>query len=59
MNVCDAKEIPYIDVNFDVDTKQPVINMHPHPETVAQIFFDLVNASDWQQFTVIFESGKR
>lgn len=57
MNLCDAKEIPYIDVNLDPDTKPPVINVHPHPEAIAQVFVDLVNASNWQGFTVIYETG--
>lgn len=58
MNVCDAKEIPYIDVNFDAGTTPPVINMHPYPDEIAHIFSDMINASDWTEFTVIYESGK-
>lgn len=59
MNICDAKEIPYIDVKWDSDTKPPVINMHPHPDAVAQIFVDIIKAWDWKGFTIIYESGKR
>lgn len=58
MNICDVKEIPYIDVKWDADTKPPVINMHPHPDAVAQIFVDLIKAWDWKGFTIIYESGE-
>ncbi|XP_037036365.1 glutamate receptor ionotropic, kainate 3-like isoform X2 [Bradysia coprophila] len=57
MNICDAKEIPYIDVNLDPNTKQPVINLHPHPEALAQMFVDIANASNWKGFTVVYESA--
>lgn len=59
MNICDAKEIPYIDVKWDADTKPPVINMHPHPDAIAQIFVDIIKAADWKGFTVVYESGKK
>lgn len=58
MNVCDTKEIPYIDVKWDADTRPPVINMHPHPDAVAQVFVDLITAWDWKGFTIIYESGE-
>ncbi|KAG4072084.1 hypothetical protein HA402_015583 [Bradysia odoriphaga] len=57
MNICDAKEIPYIDVTLDPDTKPPVINLHPHPEAIAQMFVDIINASDWRGFTIVYESA--
>lgn len=58
MNICDDKELPYIDVKWDADTKPPVINMHPHPDAVAQVFVDLIKAWDWKGFTIIYESGE-
>lgn len=58
MNICDVKEIPYIDVNFDANTSPPVINMHPHPDAVAQVFVDLIKAWNWEGFTIVYESGK-
>lgn len=57
INICDTKEIPFIDVNLDAFTMPPVINMHPHPDALANIFIDLIKAYDWQAFTIIYESG--
>lgn len=58
MNICDAKEIPFIDVRWDAETKPPVINMHPHPDVLATIFVDLIRAWNWKGFTILYESGK-
>lgn len=57
MNICDAKDIPYIDVKWDSNTRLPVINMHPHPDALAHVFIDLIKASGWKGFTIIYESG--
>lgn len=56
-NICDAKEIPYIDLKWDADTKPPVINMHPHPDTLARVFVDLIKSRKWAGFTIVYESG--
>lgn len=58
INICDYKEIPYIDTRWDVHTKPPVINMHPHPHVIADLVADLVKAWEWQGFTILYESGK-
>lgn len=59
MNICDAKEIPFIDVRWDADTKPPVINMQPHPDALAAVFVDLVRAWNWKGFTILYESGNK
>lgn len=58
MNICDAKDIPYIDIRWDSHTMPPVINMQPHPEALGLVFVDLVKAWDWKGFTILYESGK-
>ncbi|KAG4072100.1 hypothetical protein HA402_015599 [Bradysia odoriphaga] len=57
MHICDAKEIPYIDIKWDADTKPPVVNMYPHPDAIANIFIDLVREWDWKGFTIVYESA--
>lgn len=57
LNICDAKEIPFIDVRVDIETKPPVINMQPHPDALAIVFVDLIRAWDWKGFTILYESG--
>lgn len=58
MNICDAKEIPFIDLRYDAATQPPVINVHPHPDTLAQIFVDLIRAYEWKGFTILYETGE-
>lgn len=59
MNVCDAKDIPYVDFRWDADTRAPVINMQPHPDALAALLVDLISAFGWDGFTIIYETGKQ
>lgn len=58
MNLCDIKEIPYISTSMDKDSfeKSSVLNMYPSEESVIQVVASLVNASQWQQMTILYES---
>lgn len=58
INICDAKEIPFIDVRWDMETTPPVINMQPHPHEQARIIVDLIKLREWNGFTILYESGK-
>lgn len=57
MNICDAKEIPYIDFRWDAETRPPVINMMPHPKAMAKVFVDLIRAWEWTGFTILYETA--
>lgn len=58
MNLCDTKEIPYISTSLDKDSfqKSSVLNMYPSEESLIQVVASLVNASQWQQMTILYES---
>lgn len=58
MNICDAKEIPYINTYMDEDavSKFTVLNMHPNLNTLTQLLLDYVNASNWKTITILYES---
>lgn len=56
-NICDEKEMPLLETRMDPYTEQPVINLHPHPEALAKMFLDLVDAWDWDSFTIMYESA--
>lgn len=58
MNICDAKEIPYINTYMDEDavSKSTVLNMHPNLNTLTQLLLDYVNASNWKTITILYES---
>ena len=32
-----SAEIPFIETRFDFDTKQPVLNLHPHPGMLCRL----------------------
>lgn len=57
-NICDAKEIPYVDFRWDAETRPPVINMMPHPDALAHLFVSMVRAWNWKGFTILYESGE-
>lgn len=58
INVCDSKEIPYIDTHFDADaaSKLSVVNMYPSQDTLVQLLIDVVKAFKWEKFTILYES---
>jgi ionotropic glutamate receptor len=56
-NICDAKEMPFLETRYDPYTEQPVINLHPHPSTLAHLYADLVDAFGWTSFTIVYESA--
>lgn len=58
MNLCDAKEIPYINIHMDEDaaSKSTVLNIYPNVESTTQLLLDYVNASEWNRITILYES---
>ena len=56
-NICDTKEMPLLETRFDPYTQQPIINLHPHPEAMAKMFLELVEAWDWDTFTIVYENA--
>lgn len=55
-NICDTKEIPYIDSRYDVFSAIPIVNMYPDPSTLTQMITDLVLAAEWKCFTILYET---
>ncbi|XP_055300709.1 glutamate receptor ionotropic, kainate 2-like isoform X1 [Sitodiplosis mosellana] len=55
-NICDTKEIPYIDRRWDILSAIPIVNMYPDPESIAQMVTDLVIAAEWGSFTILYEN---
>lgn len=56
-NICDTKEMPLLETRYDPNTQQPIINLYPHPDMLAKMFLDLVEAWEWDTFTIIYESA--
>lgn len=55
-SICDAKEIPYIDIFMDIEAKTSTVNLYPSQETLSQLLIDTVDAYNWQDFIVIYEA---
>lgn len=56
-NICDTKEMPLLETRYDPLTKQPIINLHPHPEVLSKMLIDLVEAWEWEDFSIIYETA--
>lgn len=58
MNICDAKEIPYISTSLLKGSfqKSSVLNIYPSEDSQIQLIASLVNASQWQRMTILYES---
>jgi glutamate receptor, ionotropic, invertebrate len=56
-SICDTKEMPLLETRYDPLTKQPIINLHPHPEVLSKMLLDLVEAWEWEHFTIIYETA--
>lgn len=58
MNICDSKEIPYINIYLDEDaaSKSAVLNMYPNLDSLTQLLLDHVNVSNWKSVTILYES---
>lgn len=57
-DICDTKEMPYIDTRWDSESKIPIVNLYPNPPSMAQMLVDLVRNSDWTSFTILYESAE-
>lgn len=54
-NICDTKDIPYIDTRYDAFSMMPVVNMYPAAASLQKLITDIVLAGDWKSFTILYE----
>ncbi|XP_046669515.1 glutamate receptor ionotropic, kainate 2-like [Homalodisca vitripennis] len=59
-SVCDTKEIPHVEQRWDIRQRRGscLINLYPHPSSIAKALADLVTAFKWGSFTVIFDQSE-
>lgn len=55
-NICDTMEIPYIDTRYNAYASIPIISMYADPSTLAEVINDLIQAAQWQSFTILYET---
>lgn len=58
MNICDQKEVPYINMYLDEDaaSKSTVLNIYPNLDSLTQLLLDYVNVSEWKSASILYES---
>lgn len=58
MNICDAKEVPYINTYLDKDaaSKSDILNIYPNSDSLMQLLLEYVNASEWNTAAILYES---
>lgn len=56
-NVCDAKEVPYIETHYSYEPSGQLVNLYPSEGTLAQIALDLVQTFEWGSFTIMYETA--
>lgn len=59
-SVCDALEIPHIEVQQDIESRHDAlsINLYPRPEMVAKAYMDIVNGLGWDAFAIAYENNE-
>ncbi|VEN63255.1 unnamed protein product [Callosobruchus maculatus] len=57
-SICDAKEIPHIEThcNFNIKRNDSLVNLHPHPKSLSNLFLDIVEAYGWQKIVIMYDN---
>lgn len=58
-SVCDAKEIPHIDLRYDPTATSTSINIYPDSAALATAYLQIIQTYGWTSFTILFENGER
>ena len=58
-SICDHVAIPHITTQWNAHHYDDhfAINVHPHHETLAHAYLDYVIKSQWQRFTILYDSA--
>lgn len=56
-SLCDSKEIPHIDTkqNYKQLKTSSIVNLHPYPPVLAQVYAEIVKTFAWKSFTILYE----
>ncbi|XP_054273168.1 glutamate receptor ionotropic, kainate 2-like [Macrosteles quadrilineatus] len=59
-STCDTKEIPHVEQRWDIRQRRGscLVNLYPHPSSIAQALADLVKAFKWNSFTIVFDQSE-
>uniref|UniRef100_A0A1B6GVG8 Ionotropic glutamate receptor C-terminal domain-containing protein n=1 Tax=Cuerna arida TaxID=1464854 RepID=A0A1B6GVG8_9HEMI len=58
-SICDAMEIPHVQTRWNSRQRRGscLVNLFPHPSTIAKIFVDLVRILEWKSFTLVYQDN--
>lgn len=55
-NICDVKEIPYIETNWIEQPSSSTIHIYPTHKSLCNMLIDIINSKKWSGFTILYES---
>jgi hypothetical protein len=60
-SICDALEIPHIQVHWDVEARYDAlsINLHPRPEILAKAYVDVARGLGWDDFAIVYDHNEQ
>nr|XP_017102043.2 glutamate receptor ionotropic, kainate 2 [Drosophila bipectinata] len=59
LNVCDSKDIPFIYPHLSWSgTQADGFNLHPSPEDIAHVLYDIINEFQWSRYIFCYESAE-
>jgi ionotropic glutamate receptor len=56
-NICDAKEVPFIETHYSYEPSGQVVNLYPSEGTLVQAALDLLQNFEWGSFTIMYETA--
>nr|QHN69171.1 ionotropic receptor 2 [Sirex noctilio] len=57
-SICDSMEVPHIAARWDPEqVRGKVINLYPHADALATVFYRLVKEYNWKAFTILYENS--
>ena len=60
-SICDALEIPHIQVHWDVEARYDAvsINLYPRPEILAKAYMDVARGLSWNDFAIVYDHNEQ
>lgn len=58
-SVCDALEIPHLEVHSDVESRNDAlsINLYPRAEVLARAYLDVIKGLGWEEFIIVYDQS--
>ena len=60
-SICDALEIPHLQVHWDVEARSDAlsINLYPRPEILAKAYIDVARGLGWEDFAIVYDHNEQ